>query len=133
VAGTPRCCATCPRRSRHPNLRGARPDGDVTGHVYVVGGRCNSQLGPVGKVNLTVAARVVDEDMDDVPTSLDLRDLDQFLTELLARYKHPKALEIVDARPRNPPKKSSRRNCRHVPGPANSLTQTKVPLHQRFQ
>jgi fatty-acyl-CoA synthase len=34
--------------------------------------------------------------------SLDLGDLDQFLTERLARYKHPKALEIVDALPRNP-------------------------------
>jgi fatty-acyl-CoA synthase len=35
-------------------------------------------------------------------TDLDLADLDQFLTERLARYKHPKALEIVDALPRNP-------------------------------
>ncbi len=35
-------------------------------------------------------------------TDLDLGDLDQFLTERLARYKHPKALEIVDALPRNP-------------------------------
>jgi fatty-acyl-CoA synthase len=34
--------------------------------------------------------------------SIDLGDLDQFLTERLARYKHPKALEIVDALPRNP-------------------------------
>ncbi|XTP37988.1 fatty-acid--CoA ligase FadD5 [Mycobacterium sp. TJFP1] len=31
-----------------------------------------------------------------------LADLEQFLTERLARYKHPKALEIVDALPRNP-------------------------------
>jgi fatty-acyl-CoA synthase len=34
--------------------------------------------------------------------SIDLGDLEQFLTERLARYKHPKALEIVDALPRNP-------------------------------
>ena len=34
--------------------------------------------------------------------TIDLGDLDQFLTERLARYKHPKALEIVDALPRNP-------------------------------
>lgn len=34
--------------------------------------------------------------------SLSLEDLDGFLTEQLARYKHPKALEIVDALPRNP-------------------------------
>jgi fatty-acyl-CoA synthase len=33
---------------------------------------------------------------------LTLTDLDEFLTERLARYKHPKALEIVDALPRNP-------------------------------
>ncbi|GFG71646.1 long-chain fatty acid--CoA ligase [Mycolicibacter senuensis] len=31
-----------------------------------------------------------------------LADLDDFLTERLARYKHPKGLEIVDALPRNP-------------------------------
>lgn len=35
-------------------------------------------------------------------TDLDLRDLDGFLTERLARYKHPKALEVVEALPRNP-------------------------------
>ena len=34
--------------------------------------------------------------------TLNLADLDEFLTERLARYKHPKALEIVDALPRNP-------------------------------
>ena len=35
-------------------------------------------------------------------TDLGLADLDEFLSERLARYKHPKALEIVDALPRNP-------------------------------
>ena len=35
-------------------------------------------------------------------TDLDLGDLDEFLTERLARYKHPKALEIVDALPAQP-------------------------------
>jgi fatty-acyl-CoA synthase len=34
--------------------------------------------------------------------TIELADLDEFLTERLARYKHPKALEIVDALPRNP-------------------------------
>ncbi|MEO8814402.1 MAG: fatty-acid--CoA ligase FadD5 [Mycobacterium sp.] len=33
---------------------------------------------------------------------LRLEDLEAFLTERLARYKHPKGLEIVDALPRNP-------------------------------
>jgi fatty-acyl-CoA synthase len=46
-----------------------------------------------GEVPVAVAA---------VHTDLDLGDLDQFLTDRLARYKHPKALEIVDALPRNP-------------------------------
>jgi len=36
------------------------------------------------------------------PTNIVLSDLDDFLKERLARYKHPKALEIVDALPRNP-------------------------------
>ncbi|WP_460358528.1 fatty-acid--CoA ligase FadD5 [Mycobacterium sp. ZZG] len=35
-------------------------------------------------------------------TSLTLADLEGFLNERLARYKHPKALEIIDALPRNP-------------------------------
>jgi fatty-acyl-CoA synthase len=33
---------------------------------------------------------------------LTLGDLEEFLTARLARYKHPKALEVVDALPRNP-------------------------------
>lgn len=33
---------------------------------------------------------------------LELGDLEEFLNDRLARYKHPKALEIVDALPRNP-------------------------------
>ncbi|UNB53035.1 fatty-acid--CoA ligase FadD5 [Mycolicibacterium sp. YH-1] len=36
------------------------------------------------------------------PSGFTLADLDEFLTERLARYKHPKVLEIVDALPRNP-------------------------------
>ena len=35
-------------------------------------------------------------------SDLRLEDLDEFLNERLARYKHPKRLEIVDALPRNP-------------------------------
>jgi fatty-acyl-CoA synthase len=35
-------------------------------------------------------------------TGLHIEDLDEFLGERLARYKHPKGLEIVDALPRNP-------------------------------
>lgn len=47
-----------------------------------------------GEVPIAVAAVAND--------NLSLEDLDEFLTERLARYKHPKALEIVDALPRNP-------------------------------
>jgi fatty-acyl-CoA synthase len=47
-----------------------------------------------GEVPIAVAA-VADD-------NLRLDQLDEFLTERLARYKHPKALEIVDALPRNP-------------------------------
>src|SRR6202041_43031 len=47
-----------------------------------------------GEVPIAVAA-VTD-------AALGLDELDEFLTERLARYKHPKALEIVDALPRNP-------------------------------
>ena len=47
-----------------------------------------------GEVPIAVAAVARDD--------LRLDDLDEFLTERLARYKHPKALEIVDALPRNP-------------------------------
>jgi fatty-acyl-CoA synthase len=47
-----------------------------------------------GEVPVAVAAVSVPELM--------LADLDEILSERLARYKHPKALEIVDALPRNP-------------------------------
>jgi fatty-acyl-CoA synthase len=36
------------------------------------------------------------------PSELAISELDEFLTERLARYKHPKALEVVDTLPRNP-------------------------------
>ena len=45
-------------------------------------------------------------------SGLNLADLDEFLTERLARYKHPKALEIVDALPRNPAGKVLKRELR---------------------
>src|SRR5690625_2722275 len=47
-----------------------------------------------GEVPIAVAALRRD--------GLGLADLDGYLAERLARYKHPKALEIVDALPRNP-------------------------------
>lgn len=47
-----------------------------------------------GEVPIAVAAVTNDD--------LRIEDLGEFLTGRLARYKHPKALEIVDALPRNP-------------------------------
>ena len=47
-----------------------------------------------GEIPVAVAA-VSDPD-------LRLEDLEDFLNEHLARYKHPKVLEVVDALPRNP-------------------------------
>ncbi|MBV8349186.1 MAG: long-chain-fatty-acid--CoA ligase [Mycolicibacterium sp.] len=47
-----------------------------------------------GEVPVAVAAVARD--------GLTIADLDEFLSDRLARYKHPKALEIVDALPRNP-------------------------------
>ncbi|MFZ0831897.1 MAG: fatty-acid--CoA ligase FadD5 [Mycobacterium sp.] len=41
-----------------------------------------------------------------------LADLDEFLDERLARYKHPKVLEVVDALPRNPAGKVLKRELR---------------------
>jgi len=48
-----------------------------------------------GEVPVAVIALGTDDE-------LGLADLEKFLSERLARYKHPKALEIVDALPRNP-------------------------------
>jgi fatty-acyl-CoA synthase len=58
-------------------------------------GREHERWGEVPVAVIAVAA---------VPGGQNLRlaDLDEFLTERLARYKHPKGLEIVDALPRNP-------------------------------
>jgi fatty-acyl-CoA synthase len=66
-----------------------------------------------GEVPVAVAA-VTD-------SSLDLADLDEFLTERLARYKHPKALEVVDALPRNPAGKVLKTELRARFGTGNSV------------
>ncbi|MGA3254279.1 MAG: fatty-acid--CoA ligase FadD5 [Mycobacterium sp.] len=65
-----------------------------------------------GEVPLAVAA-VTDE-------GLRLEDLAEFLAERLARYKHPKALEIVDALPRNPAGKVLKTELRARFGATNS-------------
>jgi fatty-acyl-CoA synthase len=50
-----------------------------------------------GEVPIAVAAVAAGR-----PQNLRIEDLDEFLSDRLARYKHPKGLEIVDALPRNP-------------------------------
>ncbi|MFY9916949.1 MAG: fatty-acid--CoA ligase FadD5 [Mycobacterium sp.] len=52
---------------------------------------------------------------------LDLGDLDEFLTERLARYKHPKHLEVVDALPRNPSGKVLKTELRSRFGAGKSI------------
>ena len=53
-------------------------------------------------------------------SGLTLADLDTFLSERLARYKHPEGLEIVDALPRNPAGKVLKTELRTRFGAARS-------------
>jgi fatty-acyl-CoA synthase len=54
-------------------------------------------------------------------SDLTLGDLDEFLAERLARYKHPKALEVVEALPRNPAGKVLKTELRKRFGAAGSI------------
>jgi fatty-acyl-CoA synthase len=67
-----------------------------------------------GEVPVAVAA-VTQQDIG-------LADLDEFLTGRLARYKHPKGLEIVDALPRNPSGKVLKTELRTRFGASGGLT-----------
>jgi fatty-acyl-CoA synthase len=66
---------------------------------------------PVAIVALGAAAR----------SGLTLGDLDEFLTDRLARYKHPKALVVIDALPRNPAGKVLKTELRRRFGEAGSI------------
>ncbi len=80
------------------NIYCAEVENVLAGHPAIVEvaviGRADEKWGEV-PVAIVALGAVSDE-------SLDLSDLEEFLSERLARYKHPKALEIVDALPRNP-------------------------------
>ena len=76
------------------NVLAAHP---AIAEVAVIG-RPHEKWGEVPVAVVALAAR-----SGEPPESvLTLAELDDFLTERLARYKHPKALEIVEALPRNP-------------------------------
>jgi fatty-acyl-CoA synthase len=81
------------------NIYCAEVENVLAGHPGIVEvaviGRAHEKW---GEVPIAVAAVVADAPQN----RLSLEDLDEFLTERLARYKHPKSLEIVDALPRNP-------------------------------
>jgi fatty-acyl-CoA synthase len=80
------------------NIYCAEVENALAGHPAVVEvaviGRSHQRWGEVPVA--IVVLRAVPE------SSLELADLDEFLTGRLARYKHPKHLEVVDALPRNP-------------------------------
>ena len=77
------------------NIYCAEVENVLAGHPGIVEvaviGRAHEKW---GEVPIAVAAITADGPR--------LDDLGEFLNERLARYKHPKALEIVDALPRNP-------------------------------
>lgn len=77
------------------NIYCAEVENVLAGHPRIVEvaviGRADQKW---GEVPIAVAAVTDDR--------LRLEDLDEFLTERLARYKHPRALEIVEGLPRNP-------------------------------
>jgi fatty-acyl-CoA synthase len=95
------------------NIYCAEVENVLAGHPAIVEvaviGRADERW---GEVPVAVAA---------VRTDLDLGDLDQFLTERLARYKHPKALRIADALPRNPAGKVLKTELRARFGVANEI------------
>ncbi len=80
------------------NIYCAEVENVLAGHPAIVEvaviGRTHEKWGEVPVA--VIVQRAVSEN------TLGLVDLDEFLTERLARYKHPKHLEVVDALPRNP-------------------------------
>jgi fatty-acyl-CoA synthase len=80
------------------NIYCAEVENALAGHPAIVEvaviGRSHQKWGevPVAVVALSAVS----------DSTLELSDLDEFLTERLARYKHPKHLEVVEALPRNP-------------------------------
>jgi fatty-acyl-CoA synthase len=99
------------------NIYCAEVENVLAGHPAIVEvaviGRPDERWGEV-PVAIVALGAVADE-------SIDLGDLDQFLTDRLARYKHPKALKIVEALPRNPAGKVLKTELRARFGVANEI------------
>ncbi|MGH3642346.1 MAG: fatty-acid--CoA ligase FadD5 [Mycobacterium sp.] len=99
------------------NIYCAEVENVLAGHPSIgeaaVIGRAHDKWGevPVAIVALGAAAG----------SGLTLSDLEEFLTERLARYKHPKALVVVDALPRNPAGKVLKTELRVRFGAAQSI------------
>jgi fatty-acyl-CoA synthase len=99
------------------NIYCAEVENVLAGHPSIgeaaVIGRAHDRWGevPVAIVALGAAAG----------SGLTLNDLEEFLTERLARYKHPKALVVVDALPRNPAGKVLKTELRVRFGAAQSI------------
>ncbi len=78
------------------NIYCAEVENVLAGHPAIVEvaviGRADTKWGEVPVAVIALGAEA----------ELGLADLEKFLSDRLARYKHPKALEIVDALPRNP-------------------------------
>jgi fatty-acyl-CoA synthase len=96
------------------NIYCAEIENVLAGHPAItevaVIGRSNEKWGEV-----PVAVAAVTQ------SGLTLADLDEFLTGRLARYKHPKSLEVVDALPRNPAGKVLKRELRARFGAARPI------------
>jgi fatty-acyl-CoA synthase len=103
------------------NIYCAEVENVLAGHPGIVEvaviGRAHEKW---GEVPIAVAAVTDDH--------LRLDDLEGFLTERLARYKHPKALEIVDALPRNPAGKVLKTELRVRYGVANAAESDSAPM-----
>ncbi len=102
------------------NIYCAEVENVLAGHPRIVEvaviGRAHEKW---GEVPIAVAAVAGD------PLRLD--DLAEFLADRLARYKHPKALEIVDALPRNPAGKVLKTELRVRYGAADSGESLSAP------
>ena len=99
------------------NIYCAEVENVLAGHPAIlevaVIGRSHEKWGEV-PVAIVALGAVSDQ-------SLSLADLDEFLTERLARYKHPKHLEVVEALPRNPAGKVLKTELRNRFGAGKSI------------